>query len=124
MASLDNDSREGGQTIYRRLILSVAGIAAGLLIIFGSWYFFMRYTDPRDTFSDPELAYAEVMKVLNDVSVRLNKGAGALESVGKMHEVTEKSFSTISRSTNKIGKNLETLDQFTRKLENMNLEND
>jgi len=123
IASIDTESRGGDNVIYRRLILSVAGIAAGLLIIFGSWFFLLRSTGPRDTFSDPELAYAEAMKILYDVSYRFNQGTAALEPVGRMQTVAGKSLSTIKRSTVKIEKSLDIFDNYAKDLENIDLRN-
>lgn len=124
IASIDTESRGGGHVIYRRLILSVAGIAAGFLIIFGSWFFLMRNADPRDTFTDPELAYAEVMKILYDVSLRLNQGTSALEPVNRMQEIAGTSLSTLNRSTVKFEENLQILGNFTRNLEKVDLNNE
>ena len=66
--------------------------------------------EPRDTFSDPKIAYAETMKILLNVSSQLNQGAKALEPVAKMNEMTAKSFKAINRSTNIVEKNLKSLD--------------
>lgn len=124
MASIDSRSRREGHTVYRRLILSAAGIAAGLLVIFGSWFFLMRSGSTKDTFTDPELAYAEVMKILHDVSYRFNQGTAALEPMNRIQEIAGTSLATIKRSTIKIEENLKTLEYFTRDLEKINLKDE
>jgi hypothetical protein len=63
-----------------------------------------------DTFSDPEIAYAETIKILREVSVQLNYGAQVLEPIGKINEMTKKSFETINNSTRIVEKNLKNLD--------------
>ncbi len=121
MASTDSRNVRKGETVYRRLILSAAGIAAGILVILGSWFFITRSGSTKDTFTDPELAYAEVMKILYDVSYRLNQGTAALEPMNRMQEITAASLGTIKKSTVKIEENLKTLKYFTRDLEKLNL---
>jgi DNA-directed RNA polymerase subunit H (RpoH/RPB5) len=82
----------------RRLYVTLSGIAAGLLILAGSYFFFTSRSEPRDTFSDPELAYAETMKILYNVSARLNHGTQALGKISLLQDETQKSLVTINRS--------------------------
>jgi hypothetical protein len=81
------------------------------------YFFFARESEPTDTFSDPEIAYAETMKILHDVSIRLNKGTRALETVGMMQEVAQNSFNEISRPLNLIEEMLRPLDQLNRAMD-------
>jgi hypothetical protein len=99
-----------GSGKFRKYILPYLSIAAGLLIMTGSYFFFMNRSQYSDTFSDPEIAYDEAMKILMNVSVKLNRGTLALSPVSKMNEVTAKTFESFNKSTNLIGKNLESLD--------------
>jgi len=66
--------------------------AAGLLIMVGSYFFFSNKNELHDTFTDPEIAYAETMKILMDVSNRLNKGTKNLEPVGIINSVKSKNI--------------------------------
>jgi hypothetical protein len=118
--ALENADFSDGRLRMRKMLLAVTGIAAGLLILTGTWFIFVRNTDPKDTFSDPEIAYAEAVKILHDVSYRLNSGTRALEPIGKLQEITERSLNTINRSTIKIKKNIGTLDHYTEALKNIN----
>lgn len=95
----------------RRYILPILSAAAGLLILAGSYFFFIHKSESEDTFKDPRIAYAETIKILMGVSSRLNHTARALEPVSKMNEMTEKSFSALSRSALIVGKSLRSLDQ-------------
>jgi len=81
----------------RRLVISLLSATAGVLILIGSYLFFFHNTEPRDTFSDPELAYIETLKILYDVSSRLNQGKQAIKPVGKIHEVRSKSFEIMNK---------------------------
>jgi len=90
--------------------LPLISTAAGLLLLAGSYFFFVSRAEPRDTFKDPAMAYAETLKILREVSLQLNRGAQVLEPIGKMNEVTKKSFETINKSTRMVQKNLKSLD--------------
>jgi len=94
----------------KRLFVTISGIAAVLLILAGSYFFFTSRSEPRDTYSDPEVAYAETMKILYDVSARLNQGTKALGHLSELQDETQKTMATVSRSTAKIEDNIKPLD--------------
>jgi hypothetical protein len=104
-----SDSRVTTRT-NMKFILPVLSAAAGILILTGSYFFFINSKMPEDTFSDPELAYAETMKILMEVSTKLNNGTRALVPIDKINEHTNESFKAFSRSTKIIEKNLRSLD--------------
>jgi hypothetical protein len=83
----------------RRLFVTISGIAAALLILAGSYFFFTNRSEPHDTYSDPEVAYAETMKILYNVSAHLNHGTQALGQINSLQDETQKTLKTISRST-------------------------
>lgn len=107
MAAIDATERRKG---IRKLLLPVLSAAAGLLILGGSYFFFTTRADTHDTFSDPEIAYAETMKILRDVSMKLNRGTQVLEPIGKFDEMTRKSFKTINQSTTTVEKSMREID--------------
>lgn len=117
MSSIDYEVRKAKRSGYSRLLITVSGMAAGLLILAGSYFFFTRESEPRDTFSDPEIAYAETMKILYDVSNRLNKGTQAFETVGLMQEITRKSLNEITRPASMVEKKLKPLDRLNKAME-------
>lgn len=84
----------------RKLAIWLVSTAATLLIMVGSYFFFADKDGMKDTFSDPEIAYAETIKILREVSSQLNKGTRTLEPVGIINEVKSK----------KIEKNLKNLE--------------
>jgi hypothetical protein len=109
MAGIDASEKQLGTQSLKRRIIPLISAAAGLLLLAGSYFFIINRPDPGDTFTDPAIAYAETIKILRDVSLRMNRGAESLEPVGKMNEVTKKSFETINKSTRIVEKNLKRL---------------
>lgn len=93
----------------RYLILMISSAAAVIIMLIGTYFFLESRNSYRDTFSDPEIAYAETMKILMDVSVRLNKGTSALEPVGKLSSVTDMSIEKINESSELINKSMSQL---------------
>ena len=114
LAAIDASDRKKNM---RKLLLPVLSAAAGLLLLGGSWFFFINRAESRDTFSDPDIAYAETIKILRDVSSKLNHGTQVLEPVGKFDEMTRKSFETINKSTIKVEKNLKDLNLLQKAIE-------
>lgn len=104
----------------RKYIFPVISTAACLLILAGSYLLFVHKSENEDTFNDPKMAYAETVRILADISSKLNNGARALEPVGKMNKMTKKSLTAINKSALIIGKSLNNLDQ----LENLNEDRD
>jgi hypothetical protein len=109
LAGIDASEKQRGTQNRKRYLIPLVSAAAGLLLLAGSYFFIINRTEPGDTFSDPAIAYAETVKILRDVSSRMNHGAQALEPVGKINEVTKKGFETISKSTRLVEKNLKSL---------------
>jgi len=94
----------------RRFVLSLVSSAASVLILTGTYLFFLHRAGPRDTFSDPQLAYAETMKILYNVSSRINHGTLPLNSLGRMHDFSSKSFEAFDRSAILIEEKMKNLE--------------
>ena len=116
LAGIDASERHG----IKKYLIPLISAAAGLLLLAGSYFYFTSRTDPTDTFKDPQVAYAETIKILRDVSSRMNRGEQLLEPVGKINEVTKKSFETINRSTRIVEKNLKSLNYLQKSDKNTN----
>jgi hypothetical protein len=109
------DSSQSGKPLKTwRGFLPYMSAAAGILLLAASYFFLVHRAEYDDSFKDPEIAYAQTMKILIDVSSRLNHATQVLEPVGKINEVTTYGYSTIKRSTSIINKNLKNLDYFNR----------
>jgi hypothetical protein len=117
ISALDSIDRNSLRLKQRRIYRILTGIAAGLLILIGSYFLFINRSGPHDTFSDPELAYAETMKILYNVSVRLNNGTRVLEPVGKMQDITAKSLEAINKPAGILEEKMKALDKFRRTIE-------
>ena len=115
-----SDSKENSR-MNTKFILHLLSAAAGILILTGSYFFFINSKMPEDTFSDPEIAYAETMKILMEVSTKLNKGTSTLGPLDKINELTNKSFKAINQSTKIIEKNLKSLDYLNSYHEGSNI---
>lgn len=80
-----------GRTGAKRIAAWTMTAAAGLVLIAGAALALDTYRSPKDTFSDPALAYAQAEKALADISSRMSSCAGktrrAEATVGKQIEV-------------------------------------
>lgn len=94
------DRLEAGQRkpFSGRWYYAASGIAAILIIVFGLLFFLKNNSGPKDTFSDPAIAYAETMKVLNDVSAKLNRGTSTLKPITRLESAAKLSIESIDRS--------------------------
>jgi hypothetical protein len=110
LAGIDEYESKSSSLNLRKFILPLISTAAALLIMAGLYFFFIDRSEPRNTYSDPEIAYAETMKILMKVSSELNQGAMALEPVAKINDLTTKSFDAINKPAKIIEKNLKNLD--------------
>ena len=72
------------KTPHRRLMkiwAPLAGIAAGLLFIYGVQTFMDYHARPADTFSDPQTAYAEVERVMGLIADKMTPATEGLAQV-------------------------------------------
>lgn len=120
ISALDNSRELSLNRFLKSPLFIYSGVAAGLLILFGSYFFLIHRNEPKDTFSNPEIAYNETVKILLDVSAKINNGTKRLDKVIRLEEVTNNSFSAINRSTLVIEKNMKKLDYFQQALEMAN----
>jgi hypothetical protein len=98
----------------RKFILVVSGIAAGLAILTGVYFFLERDRDLRDTYSDPETAYNEAMIILYNVSGRLNNGTKGLRHVAMMQDAAYKSLAVINRPADIIKHKMKPLGELNK----------
>lgn len=106
--------RQRSVNIFSRHYLSIIGMAAAFLLLIGSYFLFIYKAEPKDTFSDPQLAYAETMKILREVSVKFNKGKAELKPLARMSNATRLGMETLDRSADVITTNLDKLEPFSQ----------
>jgi NTP pyrophosphatase (non-canonical NTP hydrolase) len=111
ISAIEIEDKDLSRFKKRRMFVTLSGIAAAMLILAGSYFFFTGRSGPQDTYSDPELAYAETMKILYEVSSRLNNGTKALGHLSALQDETQKTMATVSSSTAKIEENMKPLDK-------------
>lgn len=111
LSAIDSEDKNSGRFKRKRLYFTLSGIAAAMIILAGSYFFFINQSELRDTYSDPEVAYAETMKILYKVSARLNQSTKALGHLSDLQDETQRTMATISRSTSKIEANMKPLDE-------------
>ena len=112
--AVDGVENKKGRLTVRRYIFSTMSAAAAIMLLIGSWFFFIRRTEPDDTFRDPAIAYNETVKILYSVSAKINTGMNAMEPVKKVRSVAEKSIGRVGRSAGMINDNLKTLGYFQK----------
>jgi hypothetical protein len=115
IAGLDQFEKNRKSLIMRRVVLYSLSTAAGIMIVAGSYFLFNSNREPKDTFSDPKIAYAETMKILMKVSEQLNQGNQALEPLNKMNIMRSKSLGTVNKSTRLIKNSIEGIDNLDKK---------
>lgn len=95
-------------SLLRRRLLSIIGTAAAavaaLWLVFGQ----LRSSGNRDTFSDPDLAMAEVKNILLTVSERMNAGTVQLQQVRTITESPDE-LNGLRNINGLVGKNLSRL---------------
>jgi hypothetical protein len=104
--AVDDLGIDQGNKYLRKRRIAILSAAATVLILIGSYFLFFNQQKTEDTFSDPRLAYAETMRILNEVSVKLNKGTQALKPIGKIQIATQTGIRSVDRSAVIISKNL------------------
>jgi hypothetical protein len=114
ISAIDRSEEENPRRHVRRMLYTVTSSAAAILLLLASYFLFIRESEPADTFSDPSLAYAETIRILYNVSSKLNNGIGALEPVQKFETTMNKSIGRVSRSTGMIENNLKSLEYFQK----------
>jgi hypothetical protein len=99
-------------------------IAAGILVIIALWFFTEKGNESIDTFDDPSLAYAETMRVLLDVSSRMNEGTKNLKPVVRFNEGVKSGSEILNKPAEMIRENLKSLNQFQKAFEITGIEVD
>ncbi len=117
-AAIDREEKETAVPRRRSFYSILSGIAATLLILAAAYFFFERRPDIRDTYTDPEVAYAEAMKILYSVSSRMNEGTRALGQLGALQEETGRTLDAVGKSASIIEDKMKPIESIFRTLGN------
>jgi len=120
ISAIDNLEMSHKAIISRPLRFALMSAAAGLLVLVASYFFLTRSIEPKDTYSDPQIAYAQAVSILYDVSSQLSRGTRVLDPVIKFEGTARKSLGTVAKSTGMIEDNLRNLNYFHRALNIVN----
>lgn len=96
-----------------RYTKALSGAAAGIIVIMGTLFLFNRSSELPDTYTDPEIAYAETIRVLNQVSDQLSQGITALEPVSKINSMKK----LVEESSENYEKSLRNLERLQKAIE-------
>lgn len=102
--------RERKMTSRAEMVRYSMTIAATAVIVIGTYLLFdyLRPDRMRDTYSDPEIAMAEVRSILTTVSQNMNTGTEPLGSMRAM-SVTPEAMGEFGKLNKAVGKNLDKL---------------
>ena len=75
-----------GKSPARRIMTYVMSAAASVVVLLGIWTAVETFRAPKDTFTDPEMAYAEVEKALVSISEKMGSGLSRAEAAGRSIE--------------------------------------
>lgn len=106
LKGIDDLEKKQRSIFLKKRYITAMSAAAAILLLIGSYFVFFNKEAQEDTFSDPQLAYAETMRILNEVSVKLNKATEALKPLNKMQNAMETGLESIDRSATIISTNL------------------
>ena len=96
----------------KKTYITVISAAATIFLLVGSYFIFFNREVQEDTYSDPQIAYAETMKILYEVSVKLNKGTEALKPLNNMQDALKTGLESVDRSASVISTNLNRIRLF------------
>ena len=118
---IDRQDKVETKTKQIRLWYKIASVAAGLAILLVCYLFISKegqVNKMKDTYTDPQIAYAQVKQTLLYISETLNKGTKPLAQVSKLNQGMEQ-FSSFSS----FGSGLKQLDMVSKYYDQTNNEN-
>ena len=97
---------------YRWMWQIVTGVAASVILVLLAVNFYSSNNQWKDTFKDPEQAYAEASKTLDFVAGKYNKGLAQLRPIGKI----ESAVSPLNSGMNKLNRGFDQMKMINEKL--------
>jgi len=115
---LESAGNKGHEIAARRVpgrfIYFSSTIAASVILFLSLYLLAGNNRSYPDTYNDPEIAYAETVKILNEVAAKLNKGTKSLDQLGKLNEVSRKSLIMVNESTSIIDESFSKINAIDR----------
>jgi len=105
LKAVDGLERLEERKLARKRYISILSSAAAILLLIGSYLVFFNQKPAEDTFTDPQLAYAETMRILNEVSAKLNRGTEALKPISRVQQIAT-GLNAVGESADMISGNL------------------
>jgi len=105
---LESEHRE--KLRYRWMWQIVTGVAASVILVMLAVNYYSSSYQWKDTFNDPDKAYAEASKTLEFVAGKYNQGLAQLRPVGKI----ERAVSPLNSGMSKINKGIEQMNEIEK----------
>ncbi len=103
---LESEHRE--KMRYRFMWQWVTGVAAAVVLVMLAVNFYTNQNQWKDTFKDPDQAYAQASKTLEYVAGKYNQGLAQLRPIGKI----EKAVNPMNSGINLLNKGFEQMRDF------------
>jgi len=97
---------------YRWMWQMVTGIAASVIVVMLSVNYYNSRMQWKDTFTDPQEAYAEASKTLNFVAGKYNQGLAQLRPIGKI----ESAVNPLNSGMKTLNKGFDQMNELNEKL--------
>jgi hypothetical protein len=97
---------------YRWMWQIVTGIAACVILVLLAVNFYSNTYQWKDTYTDPDQAYAEASKTLGFVAGKYQKGLAQLRPIGKL----ESAVSPLNSGMKKLNKGFDQMNELNKKL--------
>ena len=116
MTAIDESERNRKIISGKRRLYSIISVAAAILIIISFWFILEDKSRVIDTYSDPQLAYNETIKVLYRVSSNLNTGRDQMEELSIISQ-TKSRLNLIPESRDAVAGELKALKYIENSIE-------
>jgi len=100
---------------YRWMWQIVTGVAASVILVMLAVNFYSSQNQWKDTFTNPDQAYAEASKTLDFVAGKYNKGLAQLKPIGKIESAVSP-FNSGMNTLNKGFRQMKEVETLNKKL--------
>jgi len=97
---------------YRWMWQMVTGVAASVILVMLAVNFYGDRNQWKDTYSNPDQAYAEASKTLNFVAGKYNKGLAQLRPIGRI----ETAVNPLNSGMKTLNKGFDQMNELNKKL--------